>query len=174
MLDARLRLAPCKSAKSMRCGKTPSAEPAIIPVLTCSSIGGASAEDAVRLESPYSFPDTLTRLRSTLESKGFRIFATIDQRAAARSVGLDLPPTTVVIYGNPKEGTPLMLIAPDLALELPLRVLVREDQQGRVYVTYNPSTTLEGKHGLPGGMAERLASAETVIADALAAPTGQN
>ncbi len=98
----------------------------------------------------------------------------IDHRAAARSVGLRLPPTTVLVYGNPKGGTPLMLAAPDFALELPLRVLVREDQQGRVYVTYNPSTKLEGKHGLPGGMAERLASAETVIADALAAPTGQN
>ena len=99
---------------------------------------------------------------------------TIDHRAAARSVGLDLPPTTVVVYGNPKGGTPLMLAAPDFALELPLRVLVREDQQGRVYVTYNPSTALEGKHGLPRGMAERLASAETVIADALTAPTRQN
>jgi uncharacterized protein (DUF302 family) len=200
----------------MHCGKTPSAEAAIMPVsqvdgslkasrglspvarivsdplastaltvvgttspsfavvLNCSSIGGASTEDAVRLESPYSFSDTLTRLQSTLESKDFRIFVAIDHRAAARSVGLRLPPTTVLVYGNPKGGTTLMLAAPDFALELPLRVLVREDQQGRVYVTYNPSTTLEGKHGLPGGMAERLASAETVIADALAAPTGQN
>ena len=128
----------------------------------------------MRLESPYSFADTLARLQTALEGKSFRIFATIDHRAAARSVGLDLPPTTVVFYGNPKGGTPLMLAAPDFALELPLRVLVREDQQRRVYVTYNPSTTLEGKHGLPGGMAERLASAETMIADALAAPTGQN
>jgi uncharacterized protein (DUF302 family) len=143
-------------------------------VLNFSSIGGASAEDTVRLESPYSFADTLTRLQSTLESQSFRIFVAIDHRAAARSVGLDLPPTTVVIYGNPKGGTPLMLAAPDFALELPLRVLVREDQQGRVYVTYNPSTALEGRHGLPRGMAERLASAETVIADALAVPSGQN
>ncbi len=67
-----------------------------------------------------------------------------------------------------------MLAAPDFALELPLRVLVREDRQGRVYVAYNPSAALEGKHGLPRGMAERLASAETVIAEALAAPSGRN
>jgi uncharacterized protein (DUF302 family) len=143
-------------------------------VLNFSSIGGASAEDTVRLESPYSFADTLTGLQSTLEGKGFRIFATIDHRAAARSVGLGLPPMTVVVYGNPKGGTPLMLAAPDFALELPLRVLVREDQQGRVYVAYNASTTLEGKHGLPGGMAQQLASAEAVIAGALAVPPGQN
>lgn len=145
----------------------------LVIAVTMSSfvVRGASAEDAVRLESAYSFSDTLARLRSTLEGKGLRIFATIDHRAAAQSVGLDMPPTTVLIYGNPKGGTPLMVAAPDFALELPLRVLVREGEHGKTYVTFNPSTTLEGKHGLPAGMAEKLAPAEKLIAGAIGTPT---
>ena len=136
-----------------------------------SSTARAGSEQAVRVESAYSFADTLARLQSTLEGKGFRIFAAIDHRAAARSVGLDMPPTTVLIYGNPRGGTPLMLAAPDFALELPLRVLVREGQQGQVYVTYDPAATLEGKHGLPAGMAEKLAPAENIISSAIATPS---
>lgn len=132
-------------------------------------MSAAFAEEAVKLESAFSFSDTLARLRSTLESKGFMIFATIDHRAAAQSVGLDMPPTTVLIYGNPKGGTPLMIAVPDFALELPLRVLVREGEQGKTYVTLNPATTLEGKHGLPAGMAEKLAPAEKLIASAISA-----
>ena len=127
----------------------------------------------MRIESTYSFADTLVRLRSALEGKGLRIFAVIDHRAAAESVGLTMPPTIVLIYGNPKGGTPLMLSAPDFALELPLRVLVREGPEGKAYVTYNESTTLDGKHNLPAGMAEKLALAEALIADAIAAPAGK-
>jgi uncharacterized protein (DUF302 family) len=123
----------------------------------------------VKLESSYSFSDTLGRLREALEVKGFRIFATIDQRAAAQSVGLDMPPTVLLIYGNPKGGTALMLAAPDFALELPLRLLVREGERGKVYLTYNPSANLEGKHGLPTGMAEKLAPAERIITNAVTA-----
>ncbi|MBX9846381.1 MAG: DUF302 domain-containing protein [Xanthobacteraceae bacterium] len=134
------------------------------------AIDGASAEEPVKLQSAYSFKDTVSRLRSALEGNGFTIFATIDHRAAAQSVGLDMPPTTVLIYGNPKGGTPLMIAAPDFALELPLRVLVRESGQGKTFVTLSPSTSLEGKHGLPGGMATKLAPAEKLIASTIAAP----
>lgn len=142
---------------------------AMVMVLSSFMADAASTEGTVRLESAYSFSDTLARLRSTLESAGLRIFATIDHRAAAQSVGLEMPPTTVLVYGNPTGGTPLMIAAPDFALELPLRVLVREGEQGKVYVTYNSSTTLEGEHGLPAGMAEKLAPAEKLIASAIAA-----
>jgi uncharacterized protein (DUF302 family) len=127
----------------------------------------------MQIESRYSFADTVARLRSAIESKGLRIFAVIDHRAAAESVGLAMPPTTVLIYGNPTAGTPLMIAAPDFALELPLRVLVREDELRKVYVTYNPSTTLEGKHGLPAGMAAKLAAAEKLIVNAISAPADE-
>lgn len=123
----------------------------------------------MRLESAFGFSETLQRLRAALEAKGFAIMATIDHRAAAEAVGLDMPPTTVLVYGNPRGGTPLMLAAPDFALELPLRVLVREGDGGQVYAVFNTAGTLEGKHGLPPGMAERLAPAEGVIRDAVGA-----
>jgi uncharacterized protein (DUF302 family) len=135
---------------------------------------GAPREDVMRLESSYSFFETLTHLKSALEASGLRIFATIDHRAAAQSVGLDMPPTTVLIYGNPKGGTPLMLVAPDFAIELPMRLLVREGENGKVYVIYDPAADLEGKHGLPAGMAEKLAPSERIITNAVTAASPKN
>lgn len=121
----------------------------------------------MRLESAFSFSDTVARLRSALELKGFAIMAVIDHRAAANAVGLEMPPTTVLIYGNPKGGTPLMLAAPDFALELPLRVLVREGDDAKTYIVFNTAASLDGKHGLPAGMAKQLAPAEAVIRNAI-------
>jgi uncharacterized protein (DUF302 family) len=139
-------------------------------VSRCSAAVENSREEVVRLESHYSFSETLARLRSALEAGGLRIFASIDHRAAAQSVGLEMPPTTVLIYGNPKGGTALMLAAPDFALELPLRLLVREGERGRVYVIYEPSANLDGKHGLPAGMAGKL-TPERIITNAVTATT---
>lgn len=127
-------------------------------------------DEPTKLRSAYPFGETLERLRGALLSKGFTIFAIIDQREAAKSAGLEMPPTTLVVYGNPKGGTPLMLAAPDFALELPLRVLVREDATGRVQVLFTPASSLEGKHGLPAGMASKLAGSEAAIAAAIGRP----
>jgi uncharacterized protein (DUF302 family) len=124
----------------------------------------------MKILSKFSFTDTLTNLKGALVGHGFTIFALIDHQAAARSVGLEMPPTTVLTYGNPKGGTPLMIAAPDFALELPLRVLVREEA-GKTYVTLNSSDSLEGKHDLPPGMAARFAPAERLIADTVAQAT---
>ncbi|HEX8785933.1 MAG TPA: DUF302 domain-containing protein [Telluria sp.] len=118
----------------------------------------------MKLASPYSFDDTLTRLRTTLTSHAMTIFATIDHQAGAQAAGLSMRPATVVIYGNPKGGTPLMQAAPDFALELPLKVLVREDEQGKTCLVYEPASSLEGRHGLPAGMTERLAAAQKLLA----------
>jgi uncharacterized protein (DUF302 family) len=125
--------------------------------------------EAKRLESAYPFTDTVQKLRAALEGKGFTIFAVIDQREAAKSVGLDMPQTTLLVYGNPKGGTPLMIAAPDFGLELPLKVLVREATGGQVLVVYAPASSLEGRHGLPAGLAGKLAGAESVIAAAVGA-----
>ena len=110
-----------------------------IAVLTpCREVRAAtSGDDAVRVRSKYSFDETVFRLREALESQNFRIVAVIDHHAAAQTVGMKMPPTIVFIYGNPKGRTPLMLAAPDFALELPLKVLVREEMSGRTYVTFN-------------------------------------
>jgi len=117
----------------------------------------------MRLTSAFDFNETLSHLRSALTAKGFTIMAVIDHRAGAKAVGLDMPPATVLIYGNPKGGTPLMQAAPDFALELPLRVLVRGDADGKTYVVFNTADALEGKHGLPAGMTKPLGGAEDVI-----------
>lgn len=137
--------------------------PVAAAVIACFTATAAMGDEALRIESTHPFPETLAMVQTALESRGFRIFATIDHREAAQSVGLDMPPTTVLVYGNPKGGTPLMLAAPDFALELPLRVLVREGEQGRTFVTLNPAVTLEGRHGLPAGLASKLIPAEVVI-----------
>jgi len=125
--------------------------------------------EARKLESAYPFADTVQKLRSALEEKGFRIFTVIDQREAARSVGLDMTRTTLIIYGNPKGGTPLMLTAPDFGIEMPMKVLVREGDGGKVFVVYNPAASLDGRHGLPAGLAARLGAGEPVIDAAIGA-----
>ena len=125
--------------------------------------------DIKRLESAYPFAETVQKLRYALEDKGFTIFALIDQREAARSASLDMPPTSLLVYGNPKGGTPLMIAAPDFGIELPLKLLVREQAGGKVLVIYTPATALEGRHGLPAGLAAKLGSAEPLIATAIGA-----
>jgi len=162
---------PMRSASS-----TPTVPPlsrrAVLPAglaLAASEAKGEAAMDGViRLRSASAFAATLERLRAALAARGYRIFAEIDHRAAAAAAGLEMPPATVLIYGNPRGGTPLMLAAPDFALELPLRVLVRQDADGSTRVTLNAAGALEGRHGLPAGMAARLAPAEQVIAEAIA------
>ncbi|WP_324727019.1 DUF302 domain-containing protein [Pseudomonas chlororaphis] len=151
---------------SLRSGAAP-LRACLLALFVFADVATAQESYTVKLPSPYPFNDTLARLRSTLVAKGMTVFATIDHQAGARAIGLDMPPTTVLIYGNPKAGTPLMQAAPDFALDLPLRVLVREDATGRTWLVYDIAAVLESRHGLPAGMAERLAPAEKVLAAAI-------
>ena len=146
---------------------------AIYAVFSMTTHATLAEDSSMHFESTYSFADTIDNIESALKDKSMTVFAVIDHRAAAQSVGLDMPPTTVLIYGNPKAGTPLMVAAPDFALELPLRVLIREDSQGKVHVTLNSAASLEGKHNLPAGMAETLMPAEKLIEAAVKGGTGQ-
>jgi uncharacterized protein (DUF302 family) len=134
-----------------------------ILALIATSTTAAQPTHTMKLASPYSYADTLTRLRTTLTARGMTIFATIDHQAGASAAGLAMQPATVVVFGNPKGGTPLMQAAPDFALELPLKVLVREDEAGKTWLVYEPVAHLEGRHGLPAGMTERLAPAEKLL-----------
>ncbi|QZO01689.1 DUF302 domain-containing protein [Chenggangzhangella methanolivorans] len=126
--------------------------------------------ELIKLSSGYPFALTVQKLDAALVGKGFTVFATIDQKKAANSAGLDMPPTTLLVYGNPKGGTPLMVAAPDFALDLPLKVLVREEGDGQVTVVYQPAASLDGRHGLPAGLAAKLGAGEAVIAAAIKAP----
>lgn len=115
------------------------------------------------LTSPYPFNDTVHRLKTAIESKGMTIFAVIDHKESAQNVGLSMQPATVLIYGNPKAGTPLMQKDPAFALSLPLKVLITETN-GQVQVVYTPANELiKGSQIQPADVANTLANAEKLI-----------
>jgi len=118
--------------------------------------------------SPRSVADTVSRLTGLLGSKGLTVFAVIDQTAAARDVGLELRPTTLVLFGSPAAGTPVMVAAPLSALDLPLKVLIWADH-GQTNVTYYAPAALAARHHLSPELAARLAAIDP-LTDALVAP----
>ena len=101
-----------------------------------------------------------------LEAKGVSLFALIDHSGEAKKVGMKMRPTKLLIFGSPSAGTPLMLAAPSLALDLPLKVLIREDDNGRVWVSYNSPDYLKERHGLPQELLHNIAIVETLAATA--------
>jgi len=118
--------------------------------------------------SPRSFADTVARLQELLAEKNVKLFSVIDQRAEARGAGLDLRDTTLVIFGNPAAGTPVMEAAPLSALDLPLKVLIWDDA-GQTKVSYYAPATLAARHHLSADLAARLGAVDP-ITDALVAP----
>lgn len=106
-------------------------------------------EGLTRLESKHSADETVRRVQHLLESKGVRIFALIDHSGEATNVGMDMRPTKLLIFGAPKAGTPMMLAAPSVAIDLPLKALVAEDASGKVWITWNDPEYLRARHGFP-------------------------
>lgn len=103
----------------------------------------------VRLMSQHPFDDTFERLEAAVASRGLTVFARIDFGGDAERAGLKMNPTRLLIFGNPKAGTPLMVAAPTVAIDLPLKVLVSEDEIGKVWVSYNSPQYLKDRHGIP-------------------------
>jgi uncharacterized protein (DUF302 family) len=114
------------------------------------------------IRSQHSVDDTVNRLKQMLEAKTVRIFAVIDHSGEAEKIGLHMPNTKLIIFGNPKAGTPLMLAAPLIAIDLPLKILVWEDADARVWITYNDPDFLSNRHNLPAAMSQTLAVAGTL------------
>jgi uncharacterized protein (DUF302 family) len=129
----------------------------------------ASESGAVTKQSPRSVQDTVARLLELLESKGMTVFAVIDQQAAARQVGLDLRATTLVLFGNPAGGTPVMEAAPLSGLDLPLRVLIWDGGDRGSQVSYTDPAVLAARYGLGAEVVAPLA-AIAGLTDALVAP----
>ena len=102
----------------------------------------------ISLMSRYSVAETATRITDALQAKGITIFAVIDQRKEAEKVGLNLRQTQLIIFGDPKTGTPLMNASPSLAIDLPLKALIWEDAGGKVQVSYNSPKYLQSRHAL--------------------------
>jgi len=121
----------------------------------------------VQVASHYSVDDTVQRLQAAFSGKGLQVFAVIDHSGEAEKVGLKMRPTKVLIFGSPKAGTPLMVAAPSLAIDLPLKALVAEDGDGKVSVTYNDPEYLKERHGVPEELIKNLAGAGALIAKAV-------
>ena len=120
----------------------------------------------VDIPSNHSVDQTVEKLRAILAAKGVSLFALIDHSGEAEKVGMKMRPTKLLIFGSPSAGTPLMLAAPSLALDLPLKVLIREDDNGRVWVSYNSPDYLKERHGLPQELLHNIAVVETLAAAA--------
>jgi uncharacterized protein (DUF302 family) len=106
------------------------------------------------------------RLKNILQSRGITLFAVIDHSGEAAKVGLKMPPTKLLIFGNPKSGTPLMLAAPSIALDLPLKILVAEDAQRKVWLSYNGQAYLQERHNLPPDLVPNLAVVQALADEA--------
>jgi len=133
----------------------------------------ASAKDIVMKEegittitSHHSVDETVDRLKEILRAKDVTLFALIDHSGEAAKAGMKMPPTKVLIFGNPMAGTPLMLAAPSVALDLPLKILVAEDAQGKVSLSYNSPQYLKERYGLPVNLLPNIAVIETLAAKA--------
>jgi uncharacterized protein (DUF302 family) len=126
-----------------------------------------TSPDPVQFVSAVPFGPTVDRLEKAITSAGMTLFARLDHAAGARDVGLEMPPTLVLIYGNTKGGTPIMLAAPDVALDLPLRVLVREDPDGRALVSFHPIAPMLRRAGVPDALTTRLEPAQRLLVEAI-------
>jgi len=120
----------------------------------------------VDVPSNHSVDETVERVKGILQSKGVTLFALIDHSGEAEKVGMKMRPTKLLIFGNPKGGTPLMLAAPSVAIDLPLKILVWEDSQGKVWVSYNSPEYLQQRHSLPQELLANIAVVETLATKA--------
>jgi uncharacterized protein (DUF302 family) len=121
----------------------------------------------VQIPSHYSVEETINRLQELLEQKGVKIFARIDQRREAESVGLKLRPTELLIFGSPATGTPVMQDSPTSALDLPLKVAAWQDASGQVWIAYNSPEFFQQRHGLTPDQVKALAAPNPLIDAAL-------
>lgn len=110
----------------------------------------ALSQNLATVESRFAVKETSDRLAAELEKRGIRVAARIDHAAAAKAVGLDMPPTEVIMFGNPRLGTPLMLAQPSVAIELPMKMLVWQDATGKVTIGYTPPSALKERHQITG------------------------
>ncbi len=111
----------------------------------------------VHLSSPYPYPETLKRLDSLLQERGLTVFARIDHSGEAEKVGMKMCPTQLIIFGSPKGGTPLMVASPTLAIDLPLKALVWQDSESKVWVSFNAAEYLKHRHNIPDELRENIA-----------------
>ncbi len=131
-------------------------------------VGAAHAEShLVTKPSKYSVHSTIDRIQKAVTDKGMRIFARIDHSEEAKQVGLEMRPTELLIFGNPKGGTPLMVARPTAAIDLPMKALAWEDADGKVWLTYNAPGLLQERHAVPAELTSKLIPVGTLLEQAV-------
>lgn len=126
----------------------------------------------VHLASPYSVAETITRLESLLQKQGLTLFCRIDHSGEGARAGLKMRPTQVLIFGSPKAGTPVMIAAPTLAIDLPLKAQIWEDDSGKVWVSYNSPGYLRQRHNIPDDLVKNISGIGHLM-ETLVAPNAQ-
>ena len=116
----------------------------------------------VRIPTNHSVDEIVARLKELLTAKGITLFALVDHSGEAEKAGLHMPPTKLLIFGSPKAGTPLMLASPGIALDLPLKILIAEDAEGKVWLSYNSPAYLQQRHSLPAELVTALKAVEVL------------
>ena len=127
------------------------------------SMKPSRGDGLIDIPSNHSVDETVEKLMGILQAKGVTLFALVDHSGEAAKVGMKMRPTKLLIFGNPKGGTPVMLAAPTIAIDLPLKILIWEDAQGKVLVTYNSPAYLQTRHHVPAELLQNI-----VVVEALA------
>jgi len=120
----------------------------------------------VDIPSNHTVDQTLEKLKGILEAKGVTLFALVDHSGEAEKAGMKMPPTKLLIFGSPKAGTPVMLASPSIAIDLPLKILIWEDGDGKAWISYNSPAYLQGRHNVPEELLKNIAVVETLAAKA--------
>jgi uncharacterized protein (DUF302 family) len=120
----------------------------------------------VNVPGRHTVDQTVEKLKAILDEKGVTLFALVDHSGEAAKVGMKMPATKLLIFGSPKAGTPLMLAAPSVAIDLPLKILVWEDGETNVWISYNSTAYLQQRHGLPQELLKNIQVVETLASKA--------
>jgi uncharacterized protein (DUF302 family) len=121
----------------------------------------------MQVASKRTVDETVQRLESILGERGLQLFARVDHSGEAAKVGIKMRPTKLLIFGSPKGGTPVMVAAPSIAIDLPLKALVSEDETGKVWVSYNAPEYLQQRHGVPQELVKNIAGVGALVAKAV-------
>lgn len=127
----------------------------------------ASGDGMIHVSSPYPVPETFKRVEAIVLARGLSILAPIDHGGDAAKVGMKMRPTQLLIFGNPKAGTPLMIASPTLAIDLPLKALVWEDGEGKVWVSYNSPEFLRQRHNIPEALLKNISGVGAIVEEAV-------
>jgi uncharacterized protein (DUF302 family) len=127
----------------------------------------ASGKGVVSKPSAHSVEETIDRLEGVLREKNIHVFARIDQRAEAEKAGLEMPAMELLIFGNPKGGTPLMLAEPTIGIDLPLKAMAWEDRDGKVWLSYNAPEYLQDRFSISEDLIKNISVIGALIEQAL-------